>query len=97
MSGEPEIEIIELHLLPGDGVLRAFVSVRLDHLVTHEWRILKKNGQPVQVVPPMASWRDRDGVIRYKALLSLPPELKQRVSVAILSRWEKEKNGPAKE
>jgi len=42
---------------------------------------------------PQMSWKDAEGKKKYKALLSIPRELKQRIEVAILSAWEKEKSG----
>ncbi len=71
--------------------LRAFVDVQLGDWKIFEWRIIKKDGQRAWVSVPMASWKDLDHKVRYRALLSIPDELKQRIEVAILSAWEKEK------
>jgi len=85
-----KIQIVELRLLPGDKPLKAFCDVRIDDWIIHEWRIIKKDGQRACVSVPMASWKDFEHKVRYRALLSIPDELKQRIEVAILSAWEKE-------
>ena len=86
-----EMEVVELYRLDGDQPLKAFASVRVDCWIIHDWRITQQLGQRAFVSVPQASWRDRNGKVRYRALLSIPGELKQRIEVAILSAWEKEK------
>ena len=84
-----EIKLIEIRSIAGNGPLKAFADIKIDNLTIHEFRIFKRDGQRVQVQAPLASWRDRDGIIRYRSLLSAPPELMQRIEVTILSGWEK--------
>lgn len=88
------IEVVEMKILSGNGDrrLKAFVSVKVGDWALHDWRIIQQPGQRAWVSVPQASWRDESGQVRYRALLSLPGELKQRIDVAILSAWEEEKN-----
>ena len=89
-----EIRVIEIRPLNDRRSLRAFVDVQVGDWIIYEWRIIKKEGLRAWVSVPMASWKDFDHKVRYRALLSIPDELKQRIEVAILSAWEKElKNG----
>jgi len=87
-----QIEILEIRLIESDKPFKAFVDVRLNDWIIHDWRIIKQYpDQRAFVSVPQTSWRDKDGKVRYRALLSIPGELKQRIEVAILSAWEKEK------
>ncbi len=85
-----EVKVIEIRPLSDARTLKAFVDVQVGDWITYEWRIIKKDGERAWVSVPMASWKDPDHKVRYRALLSIPGELKQRIEVAILSAWEKE-------
>ena len=74
------------------GKLKAFASVKVDNIIIHDFRIVQQDGQRAWVSVPQVSWKDNQGQIKYKALLDIPGELKQRIEVAILSAWEQEKN-----
>ena len=87
-----EVRVIEIRPLSDGRPLRAFVDIQVGDWIIYEWRIIKKDGQRAWVSVPMASWKDLDHKVRYRALLSIPDELKQRIEVAILSAWEKEMN-----
>jgi len=89
MSGL-NIKIIGIRPINSGRPLRAFADVQVGDWIIYEWRIVKKDGQRAWVSVPMASWKDFDHKVRYRALLSIPDELKQRIEVAILSAWEKE-------
>jgi DNA-binding cell septation regulator SpoVG len=92
-----EIKVLDLRSMPAGKPLQALVSVQVGDWVINDWRIVKQNGQRIWVSVPQSSWRDRDGIKRYRALLSIPGELKQRIEIAILSAWEKEcMNGESK-
>jgi DNA-binding cell septation regulator SpoVG len=84
------IQIIELRLLSGDRPLKAFASVQIGGWTIHDWRVVKHDGQRAWISPPQTSWKTPGGGIKYRSLLSIPGELKQRIEIAILSAWEKE-------
>ena len=86
------VKVIELRTLSGERPLKAFVDVQVGDWVIHDWRVVKKDGQRAQVIVPQTSWRDSQGQVRYRALLSIPGELRQLIEVVILSAWEKEKS-----
>jgi len=91
-----QIKILQIHLLNNSKPLKAFADVQVGDWIIYEWRIIKKDGQRTWVSVPMASWKDFDHKVRYRALLSIPDELKQRIEVAILSAWEKEERSENK-
>jgi DNA-binding cell septation regulator SpoVG len=91
---ESNIKVLKITRLPGDRSLKAYVDLQIGEWVVNDWRIVHRKDERVQVNYPSVSYRDAQGTIRYRALLSVPGELKQRIEVAILSAWEKErKNG----
>jgi DNA-binding cell septation regulator SpoVG len=85
-----EIKVVQIRSLSEGRALRAYADVQVGDWIIYEWRIIKKDGQRAWVSVPMASWKNFDHKVRYRALLSIPDELKQRIEVAILSAWEKE-------
>jgi DNA-binding cell septation regulator SpoVG len=85
-----EVRVIEIRPICDGRPLKAFVDIQVGDWIIYEWRIIKKDGQRTWVSVPMASWKDLDHKVRYRALLSIPDELRQRIEVAILSAWEKE-------
>jgi len=95
-----EIQVIETRLLPGDRSLKAFCDVKVNDWVIHDFRVIKQNGQKAFVSPPQVSWKNpQTGEIKYKGILTIPPEQKQRIDVEILSAFQKEmekRNGKQK-
>ncbi len=85
-----EIKVIQIRLLEDDRPVKAYVDVQIGDWIIFDWRILKRNGERAWVSVPQVSWKDPNGKVKYRALLSIPGELKQRIEVAILSAWEKE-------
>jgi DNA-binding cell septation regulator SpoVG len=85
------IKVIELRLLSGSKPLKAFVDVRIDDWIVHDFRIVKQNGQKTSVLPPQVSWKDPEsGEIRYKGILTIPSEQKQRIDTEVLFAFQKE-------
>ena len=91
-----EIKVIEIRSLNDDRPLKGFADVQVNDWIIYDWRIVKHDGQRAWVSVPQASWKDKDRKVKYRALLSIPGELKQRIEVAILSAWEKEKRSENK-
>lgn len=89
------IKVIEFRFINNGSPLKAFASVQIDDWIVHDWRIIQKEGQRAWVTVPQMSWRDTDGKVRYKSLISIPGDLKQRIETKILSAWEegKSRNG----
>ncbi len=85
------IRVVEFKMLNNGRPIKAYASVSIGDWVVYDWRVIQHPGQRAWVSVPQTSWRDPDGKIKYRALLSIPGELKQRIEVAILSAWEEEK------
>lgn len=85
------IEVIEIRLLNGNRPLKGFADVKLGDIIIRDFRIIKQNGQRAFVSPPQVSWKDPDtGEIKFKGVLTIPPEQKQRIDLEILSAFQKE-------
>jgi len=67
-----EVKVIEIRPLRDGRPLKAFADVKVGDWIIYEWRIIKKDGLRAWVSVPMASWKDRDHKVRYRALLSIP-------------------------
>lgn len=86
------IQIIEIRFLSGNRSLKAFVDVKVNDWVIHDFRITQQNGQKLSVLPPQVSWKDpQTGTIRFKGILTIPPEQKQLIEIAILAAFQREK------
>jgi hypothetical protein len=91
MAHNGEIKVLELRLVPGDKPLRGFADIRVGDWVIRDFRIIKKNGSRAFVSPPTVSWKDpQTGEIKYKGVLTIPAEQKQRIDVEILSAFQRE-------
>ena len=86
------VEVIGLKLIgAGTSPLKAIANVQVGEWSVFNWRIIQQNGHRAQVFTPQTAWVGPGGQIKYRALLSIPGALRQRIEVAILSAWEKEK------
>ena len=84
------IRVIEIRPLKGRP-LRAFADVQVGDWVIHDFRIIKQDGRKAFVSPPQVSWKDAEtGQIRYKGILTIPPEQKQRIDTEILHAYQEE-------
>ncbi len=88
---ELKIKVLNVRFLPPGKPLRAFADIRIDDWVIYDFRITKQNGQRAFVGSPQVSWKDPEtGQIKYKSVLTIPPEQKQRIEIEILSAYQKE-------
>ncbi len=92
-----DIGVIKIRLLNSGKDLKGFADLQVDGWIFHDFRIVKQNGQRLSVLPPQTSWRDPlSGEIRFKGILTIPPEQKQRIDIEILAAFQREverKNG----
>ena len=85
------IRVIEIRPLNDGRPLRAFADVQWGDWIIHDFRVIRQDGQKAFVSPPQVSWKDpATGEIKYKGILTIPPEQKQRIEVEILSAFQKE-------
>ena len=85
------VKVIEIRLVNDGRPLRAFADVQIGEWVIYDFRIVQRSGEKGSVLPPQVSWKDpQTGQIKYKGILTIPPEQKQRIDVMILSVYQKE-------
>lgn len=84
-----KVEVLEIRFLNGDKPLRAFADIKFeDSIVIREFRVIKENGKRLRVAPPQLSWKDPDGQIRYKTVVTLlSDDQKGAVELAILKTF----------
>jgi len=86
-----EIKVLDIRLMTPGRSLKAFADVQVGDWIIHDFRVIKQNGQKAFVSPPQVSWKDPEtGEIRYKGILTIPSEQKQRIDVQILSVFQRE-------
>ena len=74
--------------------LKCYVDLKLGEIVISDFRVIQRPNKKAWVSPSVSRWQDKDGRTKYKPIISLPSVLRQRVDLACLTAWEKErKNG----
>jgi hypothetical protein len=85
-----DIQILEIRPQNSGRPLRAFVDIAYEGLTIRDFRIVKEDGKPLTVVCPQVSWKDKSGFIKYKTVITLPPELKGEADRLILNAYAQE-------
>jgi DNA-binding cell septation regulator SpoVG len=86
-----EIRVLTVRILPDGRPLRAFCDVQVGDWIIHDFRVVKQNGQRAFVSSPQVSWKDPEtGQIKYKGILTIPPEQKQRIDIEVLHAYQEE-------
>ena len=86
-----KVEVLQIKLISDFKPLRAFANVKVGGWVIHDFRIIKQNGQRAFVNSPQVSWRDSEtGDLKFKSILTIPPEEKEVIDTAILHAWRME-------
>lgn len=84
------VNVLEIRLVNGDRPLKAFADVRIGDSIIRDWRVEKHNGQRAAVSSPVSSWRNPNTrQIQFKGIVTLPPELKQAVELAVLTAYQR--------
>lgn len=83
-----KITVIEIRPVNDGRDLKAFCDIEYGTLIIRELRIVKRPGQRFSVYPPTISWKDPvSREIKWKGLITFPPEEKQAIDVAILNAY----------
>lgn len=86
-----EIKVLDIRLMTLGRSLKAFADVQVGDWIIHDFRVIKQNGQRASVLPPQVSWKDpQTGQIKYKGILTIPSEQKQKIDIVILNAYQKE-------
>ena len=85
------VKVLEIRPLSHGRPLKAFIDIQVGDWIIHDFRVIKQNGQKAFVSPPQVSWKDpATGQIRFKGILTIPPEQKQRIGTEILHAYQVE-------
>lgn len=83
------IEVLTIRLTNTGSSLHAFVDVKIGTWIINDWRVWQQNGR-AYVSVPQSSWRDPSGQIKFKPILTIPPEQKQQIDIEILHAYQAE-------
>lgn len=87
-----EIKIIKIRLQNNSKPLKAFADIQLENgWIVKDFRVIQQPGQKAYVVSPQASWRNREGVINFKTLITIPNDGKWQLEAAVLAAYQREK------
>lgn len=88
------VEVIQIRFPPPGKALKAFADILINGWIIREFRIIKEDAKRPWIASPQISWKDQDGQIKYKTVITLPDEVKGQIDFAILKAYteEMEKN-----
>jgi hypothetical protein len=81
-----EIRVLDIRLLPGNKVTRAFVDLEFEGITIRDFRVYQPNGNP-SVRNPFNTYKDRTGKLSFREVISLPSKVQAEVNVLILSEF----------
>ena len=83
------VDVLKIHKIDSPGPLKAFISVRVDGIIFHEFRLIQKDtNKGFWVSAPSITIKDKiTGKIHYKALVQFPESLYSQISTKILKEF----------
>lgn len=81
-----EIRVLDIRLLPGNKATRAFVDMAIDGITVRDFRIYQTNGKH-SVRNPFSTYKDYEGNLIFREIVSLPPEVQAEAHALILSEF----------
>jgi DNA-binding cell septation regulator SpoVG len=85
-----EIRVLDIRLLPGSKVTRAFVDICLGDIVIRDFRVMQNGGRPY-IKAPFQTYKNSAGAIQFRQIIDLPDEVRGQVDTLILSTFYREK------
>jgi hypothetical protein len=82
-----EIEVVGINKVNAKGALQGFADVKIAGLILRNFKVILREGGTLQVEYPTTTFRNSNGQIRYKPLVSCPAEVMQKIYIKILSCW----------
>ena len=80
------LEILDLRLLAGNKSTRGFCDLRIDDITIRDFRIYQTNGKP-SVRNPFTSYKDHDGILRFREIISFPVTVQTEINALILNDY----------
>jgi DNA-binding cell septation regulator SpoVG len=81
------VEVVAIRPLTNSGDLRAFVSIKIDNITTHDLRIVQQPGQRVWISMPTREYRQHEQR-RFSPVVELSESPKYEVSRIVLAAWQ---------
>lgn len=90
-----KIEVLKVHVLPGDKSTRAFCDVlirdaEIGDIVIHDFRVIQGNRR-AYVRAPFTTYKTQTGELGFRQIVDLPDEVRGQVDTLILSAFYREK------
>lgn len=87
-----EIKVVKINFQNNDRPLKAFADIQLENgWIIKDFRVIQQPGEKAYVVAPQASWRNREGGINFKILVTIPDNSKWQLESAVLAAYQREK------
>jgi len=84
-----KIQILEFRKV-NHGNLKAFIDLQIGQTIMRDFRVVHVEGQRPWVSSPQVAWKDGNGELKYKTIITFPKELKELVDNMILAHYQRE-------
>jgi len=81
-----QIGVLGIRLLPGNKPTRGFADLIIDGITIRDFRIYHTNGK-LSVRNPFTAYKDHDGELTFREIISLPPTVQTEAHALILSAY----------
>lgn len=81
-----DIKVLEVRLLPSHKTTRAFCDVGIEGIIIRDFRVYQTNGKPT-VRNPFSTYKDHEGNLTFREIVSLPPQVQSEAHALILSEY----------
>ncbi len=86
---DTNIEILNFKKV-NQGNLKAFIDIQIGKTIFRDFRVVHVEGQRPWVSSPQVAWKDGNGELKYKSIITFPKELKELVDSIILAHYQRE-------
>ena len=83
------VEILEFRRVD-HGNLKAFIDIQVGQTIMRDFRVVHIKGQRPWVSSPQVAWKDGNGELKYKTIVTFPKELKELIDSMILAHYQRE-------
>jgi len=81
-----DVRVLSIRLLPGSKATRAFADVEIGGISIRDFRVYQTNGKP-SVRNPFTAYKDHEGNLLFREIITLPPNVKAEADALILSEY----------
>lgn len=80
------MRLLSIRLLPGNKATRAFADLEIEGISIRDFRVYQTNGKP-SVRNPFTAYKNSDGNLLFREIISLPPNVQAEVDALVLSEY----------